>query len=121
MRTCHVPLADATVCVCVHVSVCVRVCAADCRLPTADRRAATRDPQADDTLNTTWKYVLLVNTGSKATIPVAVDYVELGLTPTATCAVQDLWHAKALGPSSRQLVATLKPHASLLARLSDCN
>ena len=73
---------------------------------------------SDDTTEE-WKYVLLVNMAA-ASRSVGVDFVELGLTPASGCSVMDLWAGQPLHDAYASLEVTLRPHASLLVRLSDC-
>lgn len=73
---------------------------------------------ADDSVEA-WKYVLLVNM-AQTTGLVAVDFVELGVIPTASCNVTELWGGQRMGQAYGKLQATLRPHASLLVRLDDC-
>eukprot|EP00035_Acanthoeca_spectabilis_P014671 m.284093 g.284093 ORF g.284093 m.284093 type:complete len:325 (-) comp16194_c0_seq1:173-1147(-) len=75
----------------------------------------------DETEN--WKYVLLVNIANADTTPqsVAVDLVEIGLSPTTTCDVTSLWDKASLGKTTAQLSAQLKPHASLFVKLTNCS
>ena len=73
---------------------------------------------ADDTAMP-WKYVMLMNRAN-AVDRVAVSFTELGLTPATGCNVTDLWTGSQLGVAYAALEATLRPHASLLMRLSGC-
>lgn len=76
---------------------------------------------ADDSMEPGWKYVMLVNMGAQHTQPVAVTFVQLGIPPAASCSVRDLWKGAVLPQRAAvELRATLEPHASLLAKLSDC-
>ena len=51
---------------------------------------------------------------------VGVDLLQLGLQPATTCSAKELWKSADMPPVRGQLAAMLKPHASLLVRLSDC-
>ena len=77
---------------------------------------------SDDSTEAGWKYVLLVNLGP-AESSVSVRFVELGIEPNWSCAVQELWGRQHLLPAdtaTAELTATLQPHASVLVKLSQC-
>jgi hypothetical protein len=53
---------------------------------------------------------------------VGVAYAELGIPPGATCQMDEIWNGTAMGRSGADIVsATLRSHASLFVRLSDCS
>lgn len=87
---------------------------------------------ADDT-EEEWKYVMLTNMCPCSTeigcLPgcdphgnsnVDVDFLQLGLPQMTSCEVTDLWSNVSMGRVTGKLRASLRPHASMLARLSDC-
>mmetsp|Transcript_128507 Transcript_128507/g.240440 ORF Transcript_128507/g.240440 Transcript_128507/m.240440 type:complete len:527 (+) Transcript_128507:100-1680(+) len=88
----------------------------------------------DDTVED-WKYVLMVNMcpctstalkcwpcpADPATeVSVDVDFLALGLTPSTSCEVTELWGSKSMGRVYGKLHASLRSHASLLVKLSNC-
>ena len=52
---------------------------------------------------------------------IAVDFVQLGLTPQASCGVTDLWSGAQLPAATGVLNVSLKAHASLLVKLANCS
>ena len=76
---------------------------------------------SDDTIESTWKYVLLANMGT-AQLDVAVDLADLGLSANSRCDVLDLWQWQSWPRSTRTLrvFGGLRSHASALVRLSNC-
>ena len=75
---------------------------------------------SDDTLESDWKYLLLVNLGANAT-EVGVAFPELGLPAAHTCEMTEIWNGTAMGQSRVGGVAAwLGSHASLFVRLSAC-
>lgn len=87
----------------------------------------------DDTVED-WKYVLLVNMcpcdpslqcnpacpATFTELPVDVDFLALGLTPATSCDVTEMWENKSLGRAYSKLHSSLRAHASLLVKLSNC-
>ena len=75
---------------------------------------------ADDSMDPTWKYLLLVNIGA-VQLEVGVDFAQLALPTGVSCEMHELWNGTALGKSrSGGASASLRPHASLFLKLSDC-
>jgi hypothetical protein len=78
--------------------------------------------RADDSIDSGWKYVLLVNLVAAGTpaATVAVDCAELELTPLTTCALTEMWKGGSLPTATQTLSVVLAPHASLFVKLSAC-
>eukprot|EP01052_Picozoa_sp_SAG31_P035926 SAG31_NODE_4404_length_3264_cov_2.812322_2_plen_346_part_00 len=75
---------------------------------------------ADDSLESDWKYVLLVNLGN-VTTEVAVLYQEMGVSAAHSCQLDEIWNGTAMGRSAvGRVQAQLRAHASLYVRLSAC-
>jgi hypothetical protein len=75
---------------------------------------------ADDSLESDWKYVLLVNLGN-VTTEVAVLYQEMGVPAAHSCQLDEIWNGTAMGRSAvGRVQAQLRAHASLYVRLSAC-
>jgi hypothetical protein len=77
----------------------------------------TSDDEADGSLT---KYVLLVNLADNATLAVGATFEELGIPRTHTCDVLELWNNTKMERASVALEARLRPHACLLAALTNC-
>ena len=74
-----------------------------------------------DDIEADWTYVLLTNLHPNETLSTTVDFVHLGLLPTARCRVTDLWSGASLADAHAVLSVPLRPRASALLRLSNCS
>jgi hypothetical protein len=66
------------------------------------------------------QYVLLVNLADNATLTVGVAFEELGIPHAHSCDVLELWNSSKIERASGTLEAKLRPHACLLAALTNC-
>jgi hypothetical protein len=73
---------------------------------------------SDDVENASWKYVLLVNLHANKTMTTAVTFDQLGLLPSASCHVDDLWSGANETQITARVTTELRPRASRLLRLT---
>ena len=66
------------------------------------------------------KYVLLVNLADNATLTVGAAFEELGIPRAHSCNVLELWNNSKIERTSATLQAQLRPHACMLAALTNC-